>query len=441
MKEVLWWGDSPTVSTGFGTVSRNLLSALHATGKYRFTVLGVSHLGLPFDVDKFPYLKFPDNGGLYPALEGQDVYGFRKVVQMLSSGAYDVLFILQDPFVLQHVMPQIIGLRQNLKKKFSIVYYFPLDMPPKAEWVKSAIAQADFPVTYTEYARNGIAAIDPATAERVRVIHHGTDKAAFAPMLGDARDLLRKTIWGDFADRFIILNVNRNQPRKDLNKTFEVFAKVKRKHPDAYLYVLAAMNDVGGNLREIAAQHGLEYGKDWNSPPETFYTPNQGMPQEMVHNLYVASDLVMTTTLGEGWGLSMTEAMSCGIPVIAPRHTSLPEIVGENEERGWLAHSGGDGNTICLGPLDNSIVRPMVDTLDMADKIGRIIKYPGQSKKKIAAALAWVKDWHDLGHEWASIFDEACILVEARVRKDHDAIAAIEQENQVAASSDEQFVE
>ena len=41
---VLYWGDSPTVSTGFGVVSKNLLSRFVKNG-YEVIVLGINHMG------------------------------------------------------------------------------------------------------------------------------------------------------------------------------------------------------------------------------------------------------------------------------------------------------------------------------------------------------------------------------------------------------------
>ncbi|NCY12365.1 MAG: glycosyltransferase, partial [Burkholderiaceae bacterium] len=42
--------------------------------------------------------------------------------------------------------------------------------------------------------------------------------------------------------------------------------------------------------------------------------------------MYNASDLYVTTTLGEGWGLTLTEAMATRTPVICPISTSFIEM-------------------------------------------------------------------------------------------------------------------
>lgn len=45
-------------------------------------------------------------------------------------------------------------------------------------------------------------------------------------------------------------------------------------------------------------------------------------------NIYRACDAYVCTSRGEGWNLPMTEAAACDLPVIAPRHTAHPDVLG-----------------------------------------------------------------------------------------------------------------
>lgn len=411
-KRILWWSDSPLCVTGFGNVARELMNQVWQDGKYHITTLGINASGEPFDQDQHPYLKGDKNdfmAGLWPAAHNGDPYGMFKVIEFLKRGRFDAIFILNDPFILQAVLPLVLKTRDELEKRFKIIFYFPIDTYPKKEWVTDVIEKVDFPVVYTEFGKQEILKINPEV-KYIPVIYHGTDTQIFKPILGDARKIIRGLLFpGMPEDCFVVLNVNRNQQRKDLNRTFAAFSIFHKKFPNSFLFIHAALNDVGGNLDDIASFYGLVAGKDWSYPDPNVFTPNKGVPIEVLAQLYASVDVVVSSTLGEGWGLSVTEAMACGVPVLVPRHTSLLEIVGENEERGSFIRCGGIEENIALGQMDNGRVRPLVNVRDFADKLLNMARYRERYQKKAKVALEWVQaqTWDSKGEEWRRIFDEA----------------------------------
>jgi glycosyltransferase involved in cell wall biosynthesis len=50
---------------------------------------------------------------------------------------------------------------------------------------------------------------------------------------------------------------------------------------------------------------------------------------EQLPALYAGADAFVFPSLYEGFGLPPLEAMACGVPVLAARATSLPEVVGD----------------------------------------------------------------------------------------------------------------
>lgn len=410
-KRILWYSDSPECITGFGGVAKNLLKWLCPEGKYHLTVLGINFDGHPYSQEDYPYLK-PDKtsplDGLWPAAQGQDVYGMNKFIEFVRRGEYDAVFVLQDPFIMGAVLPHILKIREEMKKHFKIIFYFPIDVTPKKDWVDDVIAKVDFPVVYTQYGENEIFKVSGAL-EHLKVIHHGTDTKTFFPIIGQAKQAIRALLFPAHVNDFIVLNVNRNQLRKDLNRTFAAFALFHKKNPKSFLFVHAAKEDVGGNMEEMAGFYGLRLGIDWSCPDPKMFNTIQGVPVEIVNQLYNAVDLVVSTTLGEGWGLSLTEAMACKTPVLFPRNTSIEEIIGQNEERGTFIRCGDIDHTIALGSQDNGRVRPMVHVQDMVDKMTNIMRYPGKYKKRAEKAYEWVQErtWEILASQWEEVFSEA----------------------------------
>ncbi|MEA1959601.1 MAG: glycosyltransferase family 4 protein [Chloroflexota bacterium] len=70
-------------------------------------------------------------------------------------------------------------------------------------------------------------------------------------------------------------------------------------------------------------------------------------------NYYASSDIAITASVYEGFGLPAAEAMSCGVPVITTSAGALPEVVGTDGESGLLV--------------------PPQDPRALADAIGRLI--------------------------------------------------------------------
>src|SRR5438105_3904833 len=111
---ILAWGDY-CCTTGFATVMSNIMRTLHASGKYEITVVGINYTGDPYDKDLFPGQVWPakpgtiSNGTVY-----DDVYGRQRLLDLAGSGQYDVLFMLQDTFILETIMEPMLQTQKAL---------------------------------------------------------------------------------------------------------------------------------------------------------------------------------------------------------------------------------------------------------------------------------------------------------------------------------------
>lgn len=145
---------------------------------------------------------------------------------------------------------------------------------------------------------------------------------------------------------FLIVNINKNEWRKDPLRSLEILKGLWAAGIPAKLVMrMSATSLAGGiHLERAAEQLGLTLDKEW-----AHIGP---VPESHMRALYAAADLYLTTSLGEGWGLGVTEALACGTPVAVPMHTSLAEI-GHKVEH---SRSGMIMPAVKFLPLESGVV-------------------------------------------------------------------------------------
>lgn len=393
-------------STGFATVSSNIMQQLHKSGKYDITVVGINYNGDPYDAERFP-------GKVYPAVNilsnNGDVYGRQRYLDLLGTGEFDVTFIIQDTFIMQTVMKPLVETQKLLERKFATIFYYPIDASPKKEWIENCVSLIDFPVPYTNYAREESIKVFPEVEDKLlKPIYHGTNLEDFFYITNrdEVSKFRDKYFIGKATGKFLISNVNRNQPRKDVIRSMMVLKELRdRGRKDTAMYLHMAHDDAGGNLLVMADHFGFKIGEDIMIPSPKAFNVNQGLPISVINMIYNASDAVLSTTLGEGWGLSITEAMATRTPIVAPNNTSLSEMLADN--RGLLVPSGYDKSSFfSLGSQDNERLRPLMDVDKAADAIEQLMdgRLPD-----IDGALEWAQNfsWENICKEWEAIFDKA----------------------------------
>jgi len=107
-----------------------------------------------------------------------------------------------------------------------------------------------------------------------------------------------------------ILFVGRKFVPKGGPALLEAFCRVRRSHRDAKLWVVSS--SAPAQLPDGAVFHGL-------------------LGKEALATLYARASVFALPTLREAFGLSLVEAMSFGIPVVASRVEAIPEIVSDGE--------------------------------------------------------------------------------------------------------------
>lgn len=394
---VLAYCDSPTCATGFGTVSRNIFEGLYKTGRFDIDILGINYWGDPHN---FPYRIWPTGTN-----NERDPYGRQKSVSMIPQMDYDILFFLQDSFIMNFLPTLLPHLKMNRQRAFKSILYFPVDSVIKEQWAKN-VNTADYLVAYSEFGKQEFLKKIP-DREEVLVIPHGVNTKEYYPLPKSEVESFRKQFFGTYADHFIITNLNRNQQRKDIPRTIIAFKEFRKYVPNSILYLHMAPKDQGWDLPAVCEEMGLSTASDVIFPQN--FGPNQGYPRHVVNLIYNASDVVVSTTLGEGFGLAWMEALAARVPIVMPANTMLPEFI--NDDIGYLCKSGSNPSLWTVIQFDNEVLRPLTDVEDLVRILVSIYNNRGEAMQKAENGYQWITnnmDW--LKHivpQWVKLFDRA----------------------------------
>ena len=322
--------------TGFGTVAHNILDRL--TPWFKKMNIEVDVCALNYGEN--PHTKYNEqimvlNPKLF-ARNKDDFYWRDGILKILQIGEYDLFFVMNDIPVISPMGRHLQALKEDKifknKKPFKTLFYTPIDSQPYRRYFKD-LEFFDTLVTYTEYGKKEILdaykVVSPNKKINVEIINHGIDRKNFKP-LSNKGELRKKYNMPENA--FIWGNVNKNQPRKDIGTTliaFKYFSEwLKENHPNekSVLYLHCYHSDnTGINLYVALERLGLVIGEDVILPIEDKYKNNKYTTQEM-NEVFNCFDVFVNTTMAEGWGLTIVEAMSVGIPIICGLHTSINEI-------------------------------------------------------------------------------------------------------------------
>jgi len=307
--KLLWVGDSPASSTGFGRVSQATLENLYQTGKYEISVLGINHtIGDPH--------RYEGMFRIYPSRSKGDVYGFNRVEEVITKERPDVILINNDLWIVGEYVKLI-------PKDNRIVTYSPVDaLPVQDAWLKPIEKVGAKVVVYTEFAKAGV--LKAKNIDSIEIIGHGVDTDEFYPV-EDARKFLANIP----QDAFVIQNVNRNQPRKRLDLFLKAMQLFLSRLPESdrknvLFYYHGTMRDVGWNLVALAQRWGID--DRFLITDQRNMNPAQGVTLPMLNKIYNCADVHVLTSMGEGFGLSPFESAACGVAQVVPDHSACSEL-------------------------------------------------------------------------------------------------------------------
>jgi glycosyltransferase involved in cell wall biosynthesis len=401
MSKLLAYMETPFIETGSGQVSKHLLPVLHEF---------FDHIHL-VAINQFQEPALLPDWLTITCTSGEDHAATRESKEAIKAGGYDAIFLSTD-------LNRIAAFEEELKDvQVPIVMYALMDTHVWQSQFWQIMDRATIPVLPSKWAVRQALQLRPHLADRLQAIYHGCEPDVFFPLSPEERRKARKEFFGIEDDnRFLALNCNRNQVRKDLPRTMAAFHLFHLEHPDSCLYLHSRRIDLGGDLASQALYIGLDL---WKHPAEVVFAPDSyfaasGVPRTDLNRIYNCADVFVTTTTGEGWGLTTSEAMAAGVPVIGPDNTTFPEILGKWDtansgwnfaDRGILVNSGGPDLWVTFFTISD-VPRELVSTTGMRAAIEEVYNHREAAKERAVQARTWTKEhtWSQIQNQWRAVW-------------------------------------
>lgn len=380
MATVLWIADGGA-HTGFARVT-------HAIGDRLVEKYGhdIHCLATNYQGDYFPTklkLYRPNS------IVNTDVFGQSRIIELLSKVEPDVVVMINDPqIMLKELFENQWDTERILLRYRPIISYIPVDghgHPPSWSVLKDVTNRVAM-------SRFGQAAMPGS-----QLVYHGVDTDTFYPVSSQRPITLSngntvtskrecKAQFGYDPDSFLILRVDRNSARKDFPASWKALVPVMQRHTDIQVHFhCQGKNDMYGVDMRAMFSRDRETEDRFHLPD--FLNTFIGWSETDLNALYNASDLFLSNSRGEGFGLTIAEALACGVPVVAQNVSAIPEVVGDggiliDPAREITVPSGQD-----LWLSDTGAFTEAIEHLYTAGGVRR--KLGAQGREHVTSTFSW----------------------------------------------------
>jgi glycosyltransferase involved in cell wall biosynthesis len=177
-------------------------------------------------------------------------------------------------------------------------------------------AEAARIATVSEFSRQDIAANYGIEAEKIDVVYNGINEF-FKPVTEEVRRQVKQKFTGG---RDYFLFVGSVSPRKNLARLIRAFHLFRKETGSDMKLVLAGAIFWGeSELASLMKELQLE--------SEIIFTGR--VPEEILQDITASAFAFTYVPYFEGFGIPLVEAMQCGVPIIAAKASSLPEVAGD----------------------------------------------------------------------------------------------------------------
>lgn len=304
--------------TGYSKVSHNLVNELSKNSWLKLTHFGFQkHPQTPPDYRAYPAgVDVLDAAAMEKPAPGNQGFGFTVLPDVIRRKEPDVVLIYNDMSVVARFLEEI--RKSGIPRTFKVwVYVDQVYTLQLQAYLDILNRDADRVFAFSNFWKKCLK--EQGITRPMDVILHGFDNKKFFPI---PRELVRKNL-NLPADCFLMLNLNRNQPRKRYDILIMAFVELIVKYPTKPIFLLCICDkgEKGGwwifelfqrelKLRGVNVE---QFGSRL-----MLSSTDMNFKDEDINMFYNAADLGISTADGEGWGLCHFEQMGVGVPQVVP---------------------------------------------------------------------------------------------------------------------------
>jgi glycosyltransferase involved in cell wall biosynthesis len=271
---------------------------------------------------------------LYPV----DGYGDSTLIrQMIKIEKPDAIMLVTDP----RYFVWLFSIENEIRKQIPITYLNIWDDYPAPLYNKPYYEACDLLMGISKQTVNinKIVLGDKAQSKIIKYVPHGLNSNIFKPLDKNNEEVkaMKKRIFGKFDPEFVVFFNSRNIRRKQIPDTLMAFRLFLDSLPEEQAKKCALMlhtEHVSEHGTDLPAVVELLFGEKYSQ--NVVFTNIRGSAHDM-SLLYNLSDVQILLTSNEGWGLSLTEAILCGKPIIANTTGGMQDQMRfEFEDGTWI---------------------------------------------------------------------------------------------------------
>ena len=317
-------------TTGYSKVTYHIIQELAKLKLFELSHFGFQKfMNSPQDFRNYPPgVDVYDPAALEKSGAPQEMgFGFSQLPNYIRQQKPDIVILYNDAGIICRFLDKLTEqLTEAERKTYKLIIY--LDQVyqiQKPELLRRMDNDATAYLTFTDYWKQVLQS--QGIQKPIGVLRHGFDATQFIQL--NKKAMRKKHNIPE--NLFVILNLNRNTPRKRYDIVVTAFAELVARHPTKPLALLAICDggETGGfpiqeiYLRELAK---LNVPQQFHIHKLMICKTPQSFTDEMVNEMYSLSDIGISAAEGEGFGLCNFEAMGVGIPQVVPNVGGLRDF-------------------------------------------------------------------------------------------------------------------